>query len=509
MRRTLRSRGSSRRSSTWRSARRRRRSRVHAPPARAARHRRAPPARVGGDARTRSRPVRGRAPPRACRAHSAPARSPARRCPLPAAGRLDAQLARRRRRPGLRARLSLRGVRALHAPVADRRGARSLVQSEFGFAHLPGNASTGSSMMPQKLNPDVAELARGKAGTQIGRLTGLLAVVKGLPLAYDRDLQEDKTPLFATRRDVRRALAALGALVGGIELDAERLAAAVADPLLRATDAAEALVRDGVPVPRRTRAGRFRRPGGNVHAAREDGAARRARPGRRHRRAARRPPAARGPRARQQAAHAPRTRPDDVHDLERLRARFVLDLAEQLKAAQKNGIEHRLLPGRSLGLLFTPPVHAHARLLRSGDGAARRLGDRAQRGRAPALARRAARGHRARAVRLPRRAGRALAVAGRPGDARVARVDPGDQRADRRGASVPGTRRRAHDPRALAATCADVRVAYVGDGNNVCASLLIACSALGAEVVCATPRGYEPGPGRARRRRARSAARCR
>ncbi|MDE3026329.1 MAG: argininosuccinate lyase, partial [Acidobacteriota bacterium] len=118
--------------------------------------------------------------------------------------------------------------------------------SEFGFVTLPPSASTGSSMMPQKLNPDVAELARGKAGTAIGRLTGLLAVVKGLPLAYDRDLQEDKTPLFQTRRDVRGALAALGALVDGLELNHERLAGAVADPLMRATDAAEILVRNGV-----------------------------------------------------------------------------------------------------------------------------------------------------------------------------------------------------------------------------------------------------------------------
>ena len=69
--------------------------------------------------------------------------------------------------------------------------------AEFGFARLPEDAATGSSMMPQKLNPDVAELARGKAGTAIGRLTGLLATVKGLPLAYDRDLQEDKAPVFA------------------------------------------------------------------------------------------------------------------------------------------------------------------------------------------------------------------------------------------------------------------------------------------------------------------------
>jgi argininosuccinate lyase len=119
--------------------------------------------------------------------------------------------------------------------------------AEFGFARLPDDAATGSSMMPQKLNPDVAELARGKAGTAIGRLTGLLAVVKGLPLAYDRDLQEDKPPVFAARLDVARALAALSVLVGGLELDRERLAAAGADPLLLATDAAEALVKTGVP----------------------------------------------------------------------------------------------------------------------------------------------------------------------------------------------------------------------------------------------------------------------
>ena len=118
---------------------------------------------------------------------------------------------------------------------------------EFAFAQLPENAATGSSMMPQKLNPDVAELVRGKAGTAIGRLTGLLAVIKGLPLAYDRDLQEDKPPLFAARKDVAGALAALTILVAGLEFDRTRLADAASDPLLLATDAAEALVRDGVP----------------------------------------------------------------------------------------------------------------------------------------------------------------------------------------------------------------------------------------------------------------------
>jgi argininosuccinate lyase len=119
--------------------------------------------------------------------------------------------------------------------------------AEFGFARLPESAATGSSMMPQKLNPDVAELTRGKAGTAIGRLTGLLATVKSLPLAYDRDLQEDKAPAFATRRDVRLALQALTVLISELEVDRDRLAGASADPLLLATDEAERLVRGGVP----------------------------------------------------------------------------------------------------------------------------------------------------------------------------------------------------------------------------------------------------------------------
>jgi argininosuccinate lyase len=119
--------------------------------------------------------------------------------------------------------------------------------TEFGFAKLPEHAATGSSMMPQKLNPDVAELTRGKAGTAIGRLTGLLATVKSLPLAYNSDLAEDKQATFGARRDVRLALGALAVLVEGLVFDREQLAAAASDPLLRATDAAEALVEDGVP----------------------------------------------------------------------------------------------------------------------------------------------------------------------------------------------------------------------------------------------------------------------
>jgi argininosuccinate lyase len=139
--------------------------------------------------------------------------------------------------------------------------------AEFGFARLGEAVATGSSMMPQKLNPDVAELARGKAGTAIGRLTGLLAAVKGLPLAYNRDLQEDKAPVFAARADLDQALAALTALVGGLELDRDRLGAAASDPLLLATDAAERLVRAGTPfrdaheqVAEAVREGRFEPP---------------------------------------------------------------------------------------------------------------------------------------------------------------------------------------------------------------------------------------------------------
>jgi len=119
--------------------------------------------------------------------------------------------------------------------------------SEFGFVRLPEEAATGSSMLPHKLNPDVAELVRGKAGAAIGRLVGLLATVKSLPLAYNRDLQEDKTPVFESRHAVAGSLAALRTLVSGMTLDVDRLAAACGDPLLSAADAAESLVRQGTP----------------------------------------------------------------------------------------------------------------------------------------------------------------------------------------------------------------------------------------------------------------------
>jgi argininosuccinate lyase len=118
---------------------------------------------------------------------------------------------------------------------------------EFGFVKLADSWSTGSSMMPQKKNPDIAELARGKAGRLIGHLTGLLATLKGLPLAYNRDLQEDKEPLFDAVDTVGLALPAMRGLLATIEFDGARMMAAADSPYLAATDLAELLVERGMP----------------------------------------------------------------------------------------------------------------------------------------------------------------------------------------------------------------------------------------------------------------------
>jgi argininosuccinate lyase len=119
--------------------------------------------------------------------------------------------------------------------------------SEFGFVRMGDGYSTGSSMMPQKRNPDVAELVRGKAGRVIGSLMALLATVKGLPLAYDRDLQEDKEPLFDAVDTVLLTLPAMAGAVASCTFDRERLEAAASDDFALATDVAEALVLLGVP----------------------------------------------------------------------------------------------------------------------------------------------------------------------------------------------------------------------------------------------------------------------
>ncbi|HEV2310944.1 MAG TPA: argininosuccinate lyase, partial [Acidimicrobiia bacterium] len=113
---------------------------------------------------------------------------------------------------------------------------------EFGFARLADEYATGSSMLPQKKNPDVAELVRGKTGRLIGDLTGLLATLKGLPLAYNRDLQEDKAPLFDALDTCRLALRALEGVVATLHFDTDAMAAAADQPELAATDLAEYLV---------------------------------------------------------------------------------------------------------------------------------------------------------------------------------------------------------------------------------------------------------------------------
>ncbi|MEM0129070.1 MAG: argininosuccinate lyase [Thermoplasmata archaeon] len=119
--------------------------------------------------------------------------------------------------------------------------------AEFGFARAGPRLGSGSSLMPQKRNADVAELARGKAGRTIGELTALLVTLKGLPLAYDRDLQEDKGPVASAVARTRETLAALTRALDDLAFDRERMRAAALDPAARATDLAEALVRRGVP----------------------------------------------------------------------------------------------------------------------------------------------------------------------------------------------------------------------------------------------------------------------
>ncbi|MBV8161384.1 MAG: argininosuccinate lyase [Acidimicrobiia bacterium] len=118
---------------------------------------------------------------------------------------------------------------------------------EFGFLELDDAFATGSSMLPQKKNPDVAELARGKAGRLIGHLTGFLATLKGLPFAYNRDLQEDKEPLFDAVDQAQLALSALSGLLTSARFDVERMAAAADSPAAAAVDLAEYLVDKGMP----------------------------------------------------------------------------------------------------------------------------------------------------------------------------------------------------------------------------------------------------------------------
>src|SRR5690348_12015806 len=118
---------------------------------------------------------------------------------------------------------------------------------EFGWVEIDDAYATGSSIMPQKKNPDVAELARGKAGRLIGGLTGLLTTLKGLPLTYNRDLQEDKEPVFDAVDTLLLVLPAMAGLVSTVRFHAERLAGEASTGFALATDLAELLVRRGVP----------------------------------------------------------------------------------------------------------------------------------------------------------------------------------------------------------------------------------------------------------------------
>ncbi|MCW2819678.1 MAG: argininosuccinate lyase [Marmoricola sp.] len=118
---------------------------------------------------------------------------------------------------------------------------------EFAFVTLDDAFSTGSSIMPQKKNPDIAELARGKAGRLVGNLTGLLTTLKALPLAYNRDLQEDKEPVFDSVETLEVLLPAFTGQVATLRFDTERMAALAPQGFSLATDVAEWLVREGVP----------------------------------------------------------------------------------------------------------------------------------------------------------------------------------------------------------------------------------------------------------------------
>jgi argininosuccinate lyase len=119
--------------------------------------------------------------------------------------------------------------------------------SEFGYLALSDAHTTGSSLMPQKKNPDVCELTRGKTGRLYGNLTAILTAIKGLPLTYNRDLQEDKEPLFDSVDTLSLALRVNAEMISTMEMREDRCRAAAADPMLLATDLADYLVKRGTP----------------------------------------------------------------------------------------------------------------------------------------------------------------------------------------------------------------------------------------------------------------------
>jgi argininosuccinate lyase len=119
--------------------------------------------------------------------------------------------------------------------------------AEFGFAQISDAFTTGSSMMPQKKNPDVAELVRGKTGRVVGDLVGLLVTMKGLPLTYNRDMQEDKPPLYDSLSTWRASVEVMARMIPEVTFDRERLSAALVEGFVTATELADYLVTRGVP----------------------------------------------------------------------------------------------------------------------------------------------------------------------------------------------------------------------------------------------------------------------
>jgi argininosuccinate lyase len=142
--------------------------------------------------------------------------------------------------------LSAAAICAMHL---SRLGSEIVLWSsqEFGFCELPDSFASGSSIMPQKKNPDAAELLRGKAPRIAASLWSLLGTMHALPLAYSKDLQEDKEPLFDAIDNLELCLAAATGMMGEIKFNRERLADAASDEMLAATDLADALVQEGVP----------------------------------------------------------------------------------------------------------------------------------------------------------------------------------------------------------------------------------------------------------------------
>ena len=419
------------------------------------------------------------------RRRSARARSPARRC----------RCRRRRTRCATRSTPSPTATSRSTTstpPRCSSRTSRGSARSscsgrrrEFGFARLPEDAATGSSMMPQKLNPDVAELARGKAGTAIGRLTGLLATVKGLPLAYDRDLQEDKPPVFAARRDVaRRARRADGARRAGSSSTASgspprapirccarptppRRSSARACPFRDAHEQVAAQVRAG-----HVRAAARRRRGSATSGRRS----RRRRSGGREARTPSRSPAA-------TCCGSPTSSPAEVE--------AILDLADELKATR---------------------AAAPARARRSASSSASPRRARGSRSRSRWRSS-AARRSRCCPAEMQLSRGESLEdtaqVLSRYLDALAIRTLSHDElEAWAEAATIPVINALTaveHPCQALADALTirerlgaldGVRVAWVGDGTNVLVSLAHARDrCVGMEVVAACPEGYDPPAG--------------